>query len=83
MVLVLLIWGKLVRHSVWISFRLADDRFGFASPFVLCGTLQIAFALSFYSLLYGNEGFETIWASMVSMFVMSMGEFSLPFSENM
>ncbi|CAM9538385.1 unnamed protein product [Ectocarpus sp. 4 AP-2014] len=54
-----------------------------ASWSVLFCLFQIAFALSFFSLLNGNEGFETIWASMVSMFVMSMGEFSLPFSENM
>ncbi|CAM9902638.1 unnamed protein product, partial [Ectocarpus sp. 12 AP-2014] len=54
-----------------------------ASWAVLFCIFQIAFALSFFSLLYGNEGFETIWASMVSMFVMTMGEFSLPFSDNM
>ncbi|CBJ28918.1 Ankyrin Repeat Transient Receptor Potential Channel [Ectocarpus siliculosus] len=56
---------------------------GTASWSVLFGLFQMAFALSFYSLLDGNEGFETIWASMVSIFVMSLGEFSLPFSDNM
>ena len=40
----------------------------------------MAFALAFYALLHGNPGFETVWGSMVSLFVMSMGEISIPFS---
>ena len=43
---------------------------------------QVAFALSFYALLEGNPGFETVWESMVSLFVMSMGEITIPFSHD-
>lgn len=44
---------------------------------------QVAFALAFFSTLKGEEGFHTIWQSMVTLFVMSMGEIDMPFSDNM
>lgn len=43
--------------------------------------LQVTFALAFYALLRGNPGFETVWESMVSLFLMSVGEVNVPFSE--
>lgn len=46
------------------------------------GGLQVAFALAFYALLQGNDGFGTVWESMVSLFVMSMGEITIPFSDD-
>ena len=42
----------------------------------------MAFALAFYALLHGSEGFGTVWESMVSVFVMSMGEITMPLSED-
>ncbi|CAM9904583.1 unnamed protein product, partial [Laminaria digitata] len=53
-----------------------------ASWSVLFILFEMAFALSFFALLEGNPGFQTVWESMVSLFVMSMGEISIPFSDD-
>ncbi|CAN0285897.1 unnamed protein product [Pylaiella littoralis] len=53
-----------------------------ASWSILFILFEAAFALAFYALLEGNSGYETLWASTISIFVLSFGEFDLPFSEN-
>ena len=42
---------------------------------------QVTFALAFFALLKGNPGFETVWESMLTVFLMSIGEVDVPFSE--
>ena len=42
---------------------------------------QVAFALAFYALLRGSTGFTTVWESIVTLFLMSMGEVDFPLSD--
>ena len=43
---------------------------------------QMGFALAFLALLKGSDGYNTLFQSMVEVFRMSMGDISLPFSDD-
>ena len=49
---------------------------------VVCVVVQMGFALAFYALLNGNDGYNTLFHAMVEVFRMSMGDVSLPFSDD-
>eukprot|EP00903_Cladosiphon_okamuranus_P011708 g11011.t1 len=84
----LFLFTRLMEHlAVWkstgifiavIRMVIADT----ASWSVLFILFEMAFALAFYALLRGGTGFETVWESMVSVFVMSMGEITMPLSDD-
>ncbi|CAM9702258.1 unnamed protein product [Ascophyllum nodosum] len=55
------------------------DTASWAVIFIL---FEAGFGLAFYALLKGNAGFKTMMDAMVTVFVLSMGEITTPFSEN-
>lgn len=45
---------------------------------------QVAFALAFYALLQDDdERWRSIWSTLLSVFVMSMGEIAMPLSQSL
>ncbi|CAM9781145.1 unnamed protein product [Ascophyllum nodosum] len=53
-----------------------------ASWAIIFVMLEMGFALAFLALLKGSDGYNTLFQSMVEVFRMSMGDISLPFSDD-